>query len=86
MSEYPFVIRTTTQFYMHIQSRIPSGISLSNAADNSLKDSNTIQSFKYQLKRSSDINLVVIMSLARGGYLFCTNLQQLQQLESQFIP
>ena len=39
------------------KSCIPSSISLWNAADNTLKDSNSLQSFKYHQKRISSINL-----------------------------
>ena len=41
------------------KSCIPSSISLWNAADNTLKDSNSLQSFKYQQKRISSVNLKV---------------------------
>ena len=41
------------------KSCIPSSISFWNAADNTLKDSNSLQSFKYQQKRISSVNLKV---------------------------
>ena len=44
---------------MFKKSCIPSSISLWNAADNTLKDSNSLQSFKYQQKRISSVNLKV---------------------------
>ena len=48
---------TGTEFFK--KSSIPSSISLWNAADNSLKESNTLQSFKHHQKRSSTFNLKI---------------------------
>ena len=62
MSKYP--LRNMNNYsasFAHTEmfkrSCIPPSISLWNAADNSLKESNTLQSFKYHQKRSATINL-----------------------------
>ena len=56
------------------KSCIPSAIILWNAADNSLKDSNTLHSYKYQMKKPFAFNskYQVSMHLAIGVYLSCT--------------
>ena len=49
------------------KSCIPSAITLWNAADNSLKDSNTLHSFKYQMKKPFAINSKVPSYYASGN-------------------
>ena len=49
------------------KSCIPSAIALWNAADNSLKDSNTLHSFKYQMKKPFAINSKVPSYYASGN-------------------
>ena len=46
---------------------IPSAITLWNAADNSFKDSNTLHSFKYQMKKPFDSNSKVPSYCASGN-------------------
>ena len=52
------------------KSCIPSAITLWNAADNSLKDSNTLHSFKYQMKKPFAINSKVPNYYASGNRRF----------------
>ena len=49
------------------KSCIPSAITLWNAADNNLKDSNTLHSFKYQMKKPFAINSKVPSYYASGN-------------------
>ena len=53
-----------TEFFK--KSCITSAITLFNAADNSLKDSNTLHSFQYQMKRPFAINSKVTSYYASG--------------------
>ena len=59
---------------------IPSSISLWNAANNSLKESNTLQAFKHHQESSSTFNLKIPVSR-----FACKNEQWLQQPEFRFI-
>ena len=54
-----------TEFFK--KSCIPSAITLWNAADNSLKDSNTLHSFKYQMEKPFAINSKVPSCYASGN-------------------